>query len=161
MSSYWAAYHGQGLVLSESEFSVFLENYKTKNKQDKKLIAKIRDFEKYGDEDISEIEFKAPGGNTFSLFCADDNCTEGFRLIPYHVNGKPNEDWDSNEDLPSNNVYVLNADKAIDGMECFDKKAYESYEEFVNEFKGKLEPFLPSDFDWDAHIGIYSYACYA
>ena len=32
---------------------------------------------------------------------------------------------------------------------------------FVSEFKNKLEAFLPEDFDWDAHIGIYSYACYA
>lgn len=160
MSLYWAAYHGQGLALSKSEFSVFLENYKTQNKQNKELLSKIKAVED-GEEDIYEINFVTSAGKTFSLFCADDGCAEGFRLTPYRVNGKPNTDWDTNEDLPSNNVYVLDADRLIDGMECFDKKAYESYEEFVNEFKDKLEPFLPLDFDWDAHIGIYSYVCYA
>ena len=160
MSSYWAAYHGQGLALSKSEFLTFIENYKAYYKHDKKLLSKLKDLD--DDEiDISEINFVTPAGKIFSMFCADDGFAEGFRLIPYRVACKPNKDWDANENMPSNNVYVLDSDKAIDGMECFDKKAYESYEEFINEFKEKLEPFLPQDFDWDAHIGIYSYACYA
>lgn len=46
-------------------------------------------------------------------------------------------------------------------MHCFEKKAYESYEEFVAEFKRKMENYLPKDFNWDAHIGKYNYACYA
>ena len=95
------------------------------------------------------------------IFCADDGSTEGFRLVPYRVNGKPNNKWEKNENIPDNNVYVVDADKNINGMDCFEKKAYESYEEFVSEFKDKMNGCLPEDFDWDAHIGIYSYACFA
>lgn len=159
MSSYWAAYHGQGLALTPEEFSVFLENYKTKWAGNKAL-EKIEDLEE-GEIDLSDVNFITSAGQEFDMFCVDDGSAEGFRLIPYRVDGKPNDDWELTDFFPSNNVYVLSADKTIDGMACFDKKAYDSYAEFLDEFKGKLAEYLPEDFDWDAHIGIYSYACYA
>lgn len=157
--SYWAAYHGQGLCLSEKEFKKLLKNYKASvtDKAHLRQIKKVKD----GDMDISEVTFTTPEGKTFSMFCADDGCCEGFRLTPYRVNGKPNKKWDHNLDIPSENVYVLSADRSIDGMDCFEKKAYDSYEAFVNEFKEKVAWLLPENFDWDAHIGIYSFACYA
>lgn len=101
-----------------------------------------------------------PSGKKFSLFCADDGCTEGFRLIPYQMNGKPNKKWDTCPQTLSDNMYVLGCDRPIEGIDCFEEKAYKSYEEFVDEFKRKMESYLPKDFDWDAHIGMYNYACY-
>lgn len=161
MSMYWAAYHGQGLVLTEDEFEIFLASYKEKG-HDKASLEALKEIEEEdGCLPVDEVEFRSPSGTKFSLFKADDSSVEGFRLIPYRVSGKPNDDWDENENIPQNNVYVLPADKSIEGMRCFEEKAYDSYEEFVSEFKNKLEAFLPEDFDWDAHIGIYSYACYA
>lgn len=156
---YWGAYHGQGLVLTEDEFEGFLASYKEKD-QDKASLEMIAELED-GCLPVEEVEFCSLSGTAFSMFMADDSCTEGFKLVPYRMNGKPNDDWDRNENIPSSNVYVLPADRSIAGMRCFEEKAYDSYEEFVSEFKGKLKEFLPESFDWDAHIGIYSYACYA
>lgn len=38
---------------------------------------------------------------------------------------------------------------------------YHSYEEIREEFQLKLKAYLPKDFDWDSHIGVFSYASYA
>lgn len=158
MSMYWAAYHGQGLALSAQEFNIFLTNYKKKCR-DKELLEAIAEAED-GDMDISEVKFVDPSDETFGIFCVDDSC-EGFRLTPYRIGGRPNEDWDDNEAFGTNGVYVLEADRAIDGMHCFEEKAYSSYSEFAGEFMSKIGNCMPEDFDWDSHIGIYSYACFA
>lgn len=157
--SYWAAYHGQGLVLTTQEFNGFLERYKKAVKK-KKYLEQVSEMEE-GNIDISDVDFITPDGRKFEVINVDDSCTEGFRLVPYRVNGKPNRKWNPNEDIPMTNVYVICSDKAIEGMDCFKKKAYKSYEEFVDEFRGKAAAYLPKDFDWDSHIGIFSYACYA
>ena len=159
MSSYWAAYHGQGLVLTRNEFDRFLENYKSEGICEKSL-SEIREFEE-GDIDLEEVDFLSLSGEVFNLFCASDNHTDGFYFVPYRIQGKPNERWKNNEDIPMNVVYVLASDREIAGMRCFEEKAYDSYESFADEFKRKMAHYLPDDFDWDAHIGIYSYACYA
>ena len=57
--------------------------------------------------------------------------------------------------------YMAFSDKSFDGPEVFSKKPYDSYEAFVEEFKRKFEKYLPSDFDWDAHLGRFNYAAYA
>lgn len=157
--NYWAAYHGQGLVLSEQEFHAFLKNYEEKCRNND-LLDEIGKY-KAGDIGLNAINFVTGAGRKFSIFPVEDGDMEGFRLTPYRVDGKPNIDWDINESIPFNNVYVVTADKAIDGMDCFEKKAYESYEQFVEEFKDKMDGCLPAGFDWDSHIGIYSYACFA
>lgn len=159
MSSYWAGYHGQGLVLSELEFEEFLKNYREKCTDDKSL-SDLMEYED-GDKTLSDIVFLSHTGHKFNIICAGDDCTEGFRLVPYRIDGIPNTKWRQNEHIPFNNVYVLDADNPIDGMTCFEKKAYESYEAFVGEFKDKMNSCLPDDFDWDSHIGIFTYACFA
>lgn len=159
MSSYWAAYHGQGLVLTQNEFNRFLENYRSKTVCEKSL-SMIRDFEDW-EVDLEEIDFRSPSGELFNLFCVPDDHADGFYFVPYRIQGKPNERWENNKNIPRNNVYVLGSDKEIAGMHCFEEKAYDSYESFVDEFKRKMAHYLPDDFDWDAHVGIYSYACLA
>lgn len=159
--SYWTGYNGQGLCLTEDEYEVFLDAYVKAQKAAGNHEA-LREVEKLDeDEDLSNIWFVSLSGKKFSLFCADDGCTEGFRLIPYRMNGRPNKKWDTCPQTLSDNMYVLDCDRPIEGIDCFEEKAYKSYEEFVDEFKRKMESYLPKDFDWDAHIGMYNYACYA
>lgn len=158
--SYWAGYSGQGLCLDEKEFYAFLEKYKEKVPKTDSSIPQIRDFED-GEEDVQGIKFLSGNKNErFGFFCTNDDCCEGFRLFNYRINGKKNERYQS-ADMPDNNVYVLPCDHSLDGMSCFEKMPYKDYEAFVQEFIDKMEAYLPDDFDWDAHIGIYSYACYA
>lgn len=151
MSMWWEGYHGQGLALSEKEFDVFLERYSASHERIRYDVS---------DEDISDIPFFTEDGREFRFFYVGDDA-DGFNLIPYHVDGKLNKDWDSNEAFYRKNAYVLTAERPIDGPGCFENPAYASYGEFVEEFKDKLKGYLPNDFDWDAHIGIYSYAAYA
>lgn len=160
MSSFWAAYMGHGLVLDSQEFEAFLEAYVAAVPDDDPALKTLDAYMEwnYG---IDEVKFAKPGtDDRFSLFCVDDGCCDGFRLWNYRVDGKKNKDYEM-ADIPMQNVYVLNAEHALDGVDCFDGPAYPSYEAFVQEFKDKMAAYLPDDFDWDSHIGSYSYACYA
>lgn len=97
-----------------------------------------------------------------------DNC-EGAFFIPFVVNGRLNlqenrteGDHDDKSVVLGNDFYIVWSDKDLDGPSYFKtERAYGSYNEFRQEFKDKLEAYLPEDFDWDAHIGTCSYACYA
>ena len=131
--SYWAAYSGQGLILDSQEFNEFLEMYEKVAGKDDPAVKQLEEYVE-GNIGVEEINFTKPGTKeTFEFHTADDGCCEGFRLWPYR----------------------------IDGMNCFDERPYESYDAFVQEFKDKMAAYLWDSFDWDAHIGIYSYACFA
>lgn len=160
--SYWAGYSGQGLCLTQKEFDAFLNEYVNAltaagNHEALEQMQELND----GSRCLDDVSFVSAAGEEFNLFCADDGSTEGFHLVPYRVGGKPNRKWDACPQTLSDNMYVLTADKAIEGMDCFEKKAYDSYEEFLDEFKRKMGSYLPAYFDWDSHVGIYTYACYA
>lgn len=51
-------------------------------------------------------------------------------------------------------------DKSTLLQEIF-KGSYHSMDEIIDEFKEKLEDYLPKDFNWEAHIGFIQYAIYA
>ena len=51
-------------------------------------------------------------------------------------------------------------DRDLDGPMSFVRKPYDSYEDFVDEFRRKMGQYLPEDFDWDAHIGRFNYSAY-
>ena len=72
-----------------------------------------------------------------------------------------NQDYISPENLRDDVSYMFYSDKDFDGPSVFDERPYNSYEEFVQEFKDKLEAYLPADFDWNAHIGRFNYAANA
>ncbi len=57
--------------------------------------------------------------------------------------------------------YMFYSDYTLDSVEVFEKRPYHSYQEFRQEFQDKMAAYLPDDFDWDAHIGTFSYAHYA
>lgn len=159
MSMYWTGYHGQGLVLSTDEFDAFLDVYVEKVKEDAMAVEQLEDW-KAGCIDIAEVEFlNSSGGDMpFDIIFVGDDC-EGFHFTPFRIGQKPNMEWEAVE--IGEKAYIIDSDRDIDNMESFEKKAYESYEDFVQEFKDKCAGYLPDDFDWDAHLGMFDYARFA
>lgn len=103
----------------------------------------------------------------------DDDIYDGMRFMPYRVNGKLNvpyvivgEEKSKNPefvdwiDLRSETSYMVFCDRDLDGPMSFVRRPYDSYEDFVDEFRRKMGQYLPEDFDWDAHIGRFNYSAY-
>lgn len=103
----------------------------------------------------------------------DDDIYDGMRFMPYRVNGKFNvpyvivgEEKSKNPefvdwiDLRSETSYMVFCDRDLDGPMSFVRRPYDSYEDFVDEFRRKMGQYLPEDFDWDAHIGRFNYSAY-
>ena len=101
----------------------------------------------------------------------NDDIYDGMRFMPYRVNGKFNvpyitagEEKSENPefvnwiDLRSETSYMVFSDRDLDGPMSFVRKPYDSYENFVDEFRRKMGQYLPEDFDWDAHIGRFNYS---
>ena len=103
----------------------------------------------------------------------DDDIYDGMRFMLYRVNGKFNvpyvivgEEKSKNPefvdwiDLRSETSYMVFCDRDLDGPMSFVRRPYDSYEDFVDEFRRKMGQYLPEDFDWDAHIGRFNYSAY-
>lgn len=103
----------------------------------------------------------------------NDDIYDGMRFMPYRVNGKFNvpyitagEEKSKNPefvdwiDLRSETSYMVFCDRDLDGPMSFVRRPYDSYEDFVDEFRCKMGQYLPKDFDWDAHIGRFNYSAY-
>ena len=101
----------------------------------------------------------------------NDDIYDGMRFMPYRVNSKFNvpyitagEEKSKNPefvdwiDLRSETSYMVFSDRDLDGPMSFVRKPYDSYEDFVDEFRRKMGQYLPEDFDWDAHIGRFNYS---
>lgn len=102
-----------------------------------------------------------------------DDIYDGMRFMPYRVNGKFNVpyitagkeksrnpefvDW---IDLRAETSYMVFCDRDLDGPMSFVRKPYDSYEDFVDEFRRKMGQYLPKDFNWDEHIGRFNYSAY-
>lgn len=168
MSSFWTGYHGVALVMEEKDFEGFKEKYKN--------IYQIGLDEEFDEDPLNEYEFIAsnPDTKAFKIAGIWDDCCEGAALSTFlGTDGKKNVfclDEFGKDRNPyfrdtqfwvSPTLYVVFADKQMDGFDAFSEKPYASYEELRQEFKNKLERYLPEDFDWDAHIGNFRYACYA
>lgn len=155
----WKACYGHGLVLTETEFSKFLNAYQRKC-QDEKLKDILEDVL----EDNLQIEDVMLTGADKSLFTIHETYDgiQGFRLIPYIRRDRINKDELESPAFAKENahVYILNSDLEIDGVHYFEtRRSYESYSDLVHEFQAKIAPYLSINFDWDAHVGRYLYAC--
>lgn len=108
------------------------------------------------------------------VYALDPDYVEGATFWPfYRANGEMNIFATRKEGeepleyrlLPADNncdsSYFFFADKDLTSPMAFEKKPYDSYDDFVQEFKDKLAAYLPDDFDWNSHLGNLSYACYA
>lgn len=56
-------------------------------------------------------------------------------------------------------LYTLEAETNIKETGAFDEDSVSEYAALVDEFKQKLEHYLPDDFNWDTHIGVLTYSC--
>lgn len=173
MSQNWAAYHGIAMVLNEKEFNDFLDRYcKKQNLTRKTLLCEI-DFNTF-----AETPFKAsnPDVPNFYITEINNDICEGASLYPmmssensvnmpiYDQNGKLKSSVIVNDyDLGHQNCYAIFADKDITSGTIFlgPEYRYNTYDELLTEFKNKMKDYLPDDFDWNIHIGDFSYAAYA
>lgn len=171
MSQYWAGCHGIAMVLNQKEFDNFLTTYCEKQNMNKEEMDEQIDY-----DGLSEIRFIAsnPSAAKFDITEINVDRCDGMILYPmmlsdhtinktiYDQNGKIEQPIMFKE-LRSENCYAIFADKDITSGTIFlgPKYRYDTYEELLTEFKNKMERYLPDDFDWNGHIGDFSYAAYA
>ena len=102
----------------------------------------------------------------------EDN--DGMRFVPCHrPDGSTNEAvLDENgkyvqsvivENLRSQDSFVFFTDEDMTSGSYLDGKTkrYDSFQDVLTEFQNKMKDYLPEDFNWDSHIGDFSYACFA
>lgn len=121
---------------------------------------------------------KKPEGNRlgFRAFSpvTDDNI-EGIYFTPlFRADGRLNiaetdendkvteyEEGDWLEDIRALYAYAIYSDKNRSSFKTFIENPYPTVESFIDEFKTKLGPYLPGDFDIKKHLGHISFAEYA
>lgn len=161
---HWEGYRHTALVLDKKEFAAFLGLYGKKHPEEQGQLEGCRPETGY------EAWFKSTKGTgaTFAMEAIGCGDEEGMRLTPYradgamntsYVDGRPNRNFQSY--ALQGPLYMLASEKQLDCADAFQEKPYASYRELVQEFKNKLEGYLPEGFDWDRHIGSFSYAMYA
>lgn len=177
MSSYYAAYFGSALVLREKEYSQMIKNYEAKvvtrlrktlqedffnMREDEGCLIREYSFIRSNNmgEDPNDV-LESESSKTFGIIDISPDDCDGMYLLPYLNNGKLHWEHDTGIDLRSEKLYAIFSDFQLDSPLAFIAKPYESYDNFVDEFKEKLKEYLPDDFDWDSHIGCFSYSCYA
>ena len=161
MSMWWAGYHGTAFVMNKSEFNSIIEQYEHSNNLDEEVDL----FEE--DDDFC---FNNKSGKEVVITRISTDLCDGMRLIPFlNEEGKPNiyipsEDGGRPTQIPNvlslrgGVCYVVFTDRDTSGPGMF-QNPYKSYEEIKEEFRSKLGECFPENFDWDAHIGDFSYAC--
>lgn len=157
MSSWWAGYHGTAFVMNKGEFNKVADGLG-------------EDWDPFED-DIDFCFVNSSGKNIIITRISNDSC-DGMRLIPFvNKDGVPNiyipgEDGQRPKQIPDildlrgDDCYVVFTDRGTSGPGMF-QNPYKSYEEIKEEFREKLGEYFPEDFNWDSHIGDFSYACYA
>lgn len=108
----------------------------------------------------------------FQAVLVDPDDCDGATLTPfYNSNGEKNVyvlDDDGNvvrtQDYTvhlGEPVWAFFSDRDLASVNTLEARPYKGYSELLEEFKNKLAAYLPEDFQWDSHIGHFSYACYA
>lgn len=184
MSAYWTAAHGTGLALTEMEFRAFIEMYLEKTGQTEIYIEQFIDSIMYDEEPLIRSKYLGIINNStkpehvFYIKCAMTDTCDGTCLIPYFIKKEgnlvknipgtyeenkfvKNPDYVILDELRFDNAYIIFSDKELNSADTFQEKPYPDYDTLVQEFKDKLETYLPKDFDWNGHIGIVDYAEYA
>lgn len=161
MSNYWAGYHGTVLLLSDNEFHVFLETYSKMHCKGEGLEL-MDPATLFDEEPLGEHEFKCSSGHgTFNVTPLAEDETDGRTFVPFKL---PNKAWNRGSESRhsrSGDLYAVFSNHSLGGPSCWNNPSYPTYESLVDEFKSKVEAYLPEDFDWDAHIGDLSYAAFA
>ena len=66
-------------------------------------------------------------------------------------------DWHEELDMP---FILVETDKCLLTKNVLEGKYYKTKEEIIEEFKAKLERYLPEDFDYEGNIGDVEYALF-
>ena len=111
--------------------------------------------EKIGDVDEIEYLLNKLGEEPEDI---EENHSDKHHLWRYY-----NEEWEgktfhsftTHDSCEPKYALVIYAEKELKPFE-----AVYTHEEIIKEFKDILGEFLPSDFDWDAHIGTFSCTIY-
>lgn len=179
MSSYYTNYFGHifelKLILRENEFHDFLKRYEELNG----INGIEKEINTYYEDAIDEYCFiqsdcageyieddDVPPRHTFRIMEFPIEESKDMVFIPYMSNGKRNmywTEWVINLDyvqykMGAEAVYLIGSDKIVNNLVIYDgenRRFY--YMELLDEFKRKMERYLPDDFDWDKHIGRLVY----
>ena len=182
MSQYYAPTYGTALVLSEKEYFSFLKQYK-------KICKPIMDKEDENDlglaimeEDCSleecffaksevikekikenlpfpKTELNSPNLLFFNIQHVSTDESDGMGLYPMKKYKK--DDSKEFKNLRSEDCYAIWSDKSTSLNSVLNNQTYKSKDEIINEYKTKLQAYLPDDFDWEEHIGSFSFCTFA
>ena len=159
MSSFWAATHGIALLLSYEEMERIIETYCKKYPDSELAEKKQKDYFYLDVEDVFILPERK-----LSFFVTDVNpdYADGMYFIPFKC---PDGSFNIHDKCISYawrepGVYAIFSEHAMDSAEAFIKNPYPTYDDLVQEFKNKLLGLVPDDFNWDAHIGRFSYATF-
>lgn len=154
-------YCGDALVLNEEEFTSFCKNYSEVNGVPSETI--------FDDELVREYEFcesENPSA-TFNVLDILGEHHDEVHLVPFVIDGEPNvQIRNADGKITRNKVvfnfqgkdcYIITAKRDRYSMDSFGESPYNSYDELKHEFQNLLMDYLPGDFDWDRHIGLFSY----
>lgn len=144
-----ADFSDTAMVLNKTEYADFTDRYCKYHHIDlNEFQAEIKNIGLTDYDFISSISGNQDANKqteTFYILLVDHDSCEDMHLVPYRK---------GEDQLYDDDCYVVFADRE---MSLF-KQAYSSYESLVQEFKDKMENYLPENFDWDSHIGCFSYA---
>lgn len=167
MSSNWYAESGTALILDEKETIEFCKKY-LKEICGRNMVKVLDAYtaveeldtrtlirSKYKKADPSSIDENDEKHFQISLY--EDEMSGGI-FYPFECDERCGED-DCFE-LYGDYYGIFFTDKSTLPQEIF-KGTYHSMDEIIDEFKEKLEDYLPEDFNWKAHIGFIQYAIYA
>lgn len=123
--SRYTSFHGFGCVLSVTEFEEFLKKYIEKHPEYKFNEKKLDGFQRSnGKRKFNFEEMPADKANkTHLLSISNKECI-----------------------LPAEKQYVVFSDLPLEDPQ------YQSIEDVLKEFKGKLKDYLPDDFSWENKI---------
>lgn len=169
MSSNWYAESGTALILDEKETIEFCKKY-LKEICGRNMV-KVPDAytaveelgeqalirSKYKHEQVDSSSIEEVDEKHFRISMYEDEMSGGI-FYPFECDERCGED-DCFE-LYGDYYGIFFTDKSTLLQEIF-KGSYHSMDEIIDEFKEKLEDYLPKDFNWEAHIGFIQYAIYA
>ena len=169
MSSNWYAESGTALILDEKETIEFCKKY-LKEICGRNMV-KVPDaytaVEELGEQALIRSKYKHEQVDSSSIEEVDE---KHFRISMYkdEMSGGIFYPFECDERCGEDDCFELYegyygiffTDKSTLPQKIF-KGTYHSMDEIIDEFKEKLEDYLPKDFNWKAHIGFIQYAIYA
>ena len=162
MSSFWSGYHGTAIILTQEEFSIFVETYNKQHPDD------IFDCEEEGI--LTEFLFDASAGPDLLPFYVDEingeHC-DGMVFVPYlREDGSVNliNPIEKREQISefwrTGTRYAIYTAFPMEGPGAFPLH-YHSFQDIEQEFQQRVGSYLPENFSLKTRIGTFRYAAFA